>query len=163
MQRLTTNDTGERIERVTGNTEWTDLDGAYVEVTARYIASGDSSVVLRMADESRPLTLTWGYFDGFQLGGLPRDFAAIGGNAPQPDVSFKLTIRGLKRPRQRIKVETLEAGTWRVVQEKDAQVRGLKEWISEKEGVLVFGLAGEVLLADVSVKMVKERTLFLVR
>ena len=160
---------GERIERVTGNTPpvWTESEGAWIEITGRYVATGDASVILRLADENRPLSLVWSSLDGWQLlkpGALPQDLMEGGcPHPPQTDVTWRLIIRGLKRPQQRVRLETLQAEKFQPLVEKDVQVRGLQEWISEKDGVLVFGLAGGVLLADVSVKIIKERTLFLVK
>jgi hypothetical protein len=119
-----------------------------------------------MADEKRPLTLVWGSCDGWQMGGLPRDFLEMEGarpRAPQTMVTWRLTIRGLKRDAQRVKLETQNAGTWQVALEKELAVPGLRDWISERDGVLIFGFAGEVGLASANVRILRESTLFLLK
>jgi len=159
--------TGERIEYVTNNIPpaWNETSGAYIEISGSYSVIGDASVVLRIADESRPLVLAWGSNDGFQMGGLPRDVAELEGERsrePQT-VAWRLIIRGLKRNAQHLKLETQNSGAWQVVLEKDMVVRRLQEWISEKDGVLIFGLAGEVELNSAHVRMVQGSTLFILK
>jgi hypothetical protein len=145
---------------------WIGSDGAHIEVKGSYAATGDASVVLRVGDGNRPLTVVWGSLDGWQMGGLPRDFAEAGGGEPQTEAVWRVTIRGLRREAQRVKLETLDAGTgkWGVAVEKDAAVEGLENWLAERDGVLVFGFAGEAGLASgASVRMVRESSLFLIK
>jgi hypothetical protein len=118
-----------------------------------------------VGDEKRPLTLVFGSLDGWRIGGLPRDFAEVKGELhrePQT-VTWRVIIRGLSRDVKRVKLETQNAGMWQVVHEKDMVLPGLKNWISERDGELVFGFAGEVELADANVRIVRDGTLFLAR
>ena len=157
---------GERIERVKPSVTpaWQTSSGAYIEVTGTYIATGDASVVLRMADDARPLVLLWDNQSGFQIGGLPRDVAELNGAATQKTVAWKLSIRDVNRETQRVKLETQNAGTWQLLESKEMVARGLREWVEERDAVLTFGLAGDVTLDAANVRLFRaEGTLLLVK
>jgi len=163
---------GERIEQVVGDIlpVWREETGVYVEVSGKYIATGDGSIVLRLADEKYPLTLAWNSAGNWQLLAprtMQRDFSAqatpSGGHVA---ATWRLRIRGLQRPLQRAQLAVLNAGRWEVVHEKNMALPGLREWV-EEGGILTVGIAGAVgavvEMEDANVRVIRENTLFLVR
>ena len=170
MQHLTSTGAGERMEQIVGvaSPALGELNGVCVEISGRYIATADASAVLRvMTQDNRPLTLTWGYYDDFQIGGLPRDFVEMEGarpRAPQTDVTWKLTIRGLKRSSQRVKLETMTAGKWVFVLEKEMALPNLRRQLANSEDITaVVGLAGAVSIENAKIRVFREGSLLILR
>jgi hypothetical protein len=157
---------GERIVRVMNNTTWLE-EASVVEISASYVFTGDASVVLRLGDEPKPINLTWGSDDGFQLlQSLPHDFSELEGERPREPqaTAWRLRFRQLKRPLQIVKLETFDAGAWQVALETEiAAAQCLQHWVAEQNSVLIFGLAGEVLLEAASVDVYRDGSLLLVR
>ena len=157
---------GERIEQVISGVlpAWREGTGVYVEVGGRYVATGDGSIVLRMADEKSPLTLVWDSAGNWQLlspRALPRDFEAQATPGGQTAI-WRLRLRGLDKPLQRAQLAVLNAGAWEIVQEKETPLLGVQNWI-DGGGVLTVGLSGSVEMTDASVRVIREGSLFLVR
>ena len=76
---------GERIVHFTNSVPpvWQESPTAHIVAEGVYLATGDSSVVLRLADEKRPLAVVFGSNDGWQVGGgLPRDVVELEGACP---------------------------------------------------------------------------------
>ena len=158
---------GERVERVVGNAlpVWREEAGVYLEVSGRFVAAGEGSVVLRVADEKRPLTLVWSSTGSWQLlapGALPRDFSTQEMTSDGESATWRLRVRGLQRPLQRAELWVLSAGGWQVVCEKDVALPEVREWV-EEGGVLTVGVAGAAGLEDANVRVVREGVLFMVK
>ena len=158
---------GERIEQVIGDVlpVWREETGVYVEVVGKYIATGDGSIILRMMDEKRPLSLVWNSAGNWQVLSprtLPQDFSKQTTPSGGQVVTWRLRLRGFDRPFQRAQLAVLNAGAWQVVVEKNVALSGVQNWI-DGGGVLTAGLAGAVEMADASVRVIRENTLFLVR
>ena len=158
---------GERIETFASNVVWREDAGVFVEMSGKIIkaAQDEGSVVFR-GFGMLPLTLVFDSVDSsWQLvgqGGLGHDIATATGPSGAQTVAFRLRVRSLQRPVQRVVLEELRNGTWCVVISQDAALKGLREWI-EHHAIVTAGIAGSITLADVNVRVIRENTLFLVK
>ena len=163
----------ERVETVAGITApaWGVETGNYVEITGTFAqsAQGEVSAFIRLLDEKSPLILSWHGSAGFQLaapGRLPQNIPDTASPPAGPQtVAWRLRIRSLQHPEQRLVLETRNPnGSWQKIMEKSMALDGIQEWIGEG-GVLTVGLSGAVELVDgeTRVRVLREGTLLMVK
>jgi len=161
---------GERVEDVAEmpTPAWSESAGIYIDVSGTFIqtAPGEGSVFIRLLDEARPLILAWHGATGFQLtppGRLPQNTPAIATLSNPQNVAWRLRIRSLKNPVQRLVLETRQPNeNWQTLFEKSMTLNGAREWM-EEGGSLRVGIAGPVTLDETRVRMVRDGTLLMVK
>ena len=163
----------EIVENVAGTIapEWNEGAGTCIEITGTFIQTetAEASVYIRLLDESFPLTLSWHGAEGFQItapGRLPVNTPATPTTSNPQTVTWRLRIRSLHNPAQRLIVETKQpGGGWLKVLEKSMalELNGAREWV-EEGGILRVGLAGPVeWTGDTRVRVLRAGTLVLIK
>ena len=147
---------------------WREEAGSYVEIssTLTQTENGDASVVFRLLNADLPLTLAWqSGVPGMRLiapGGLPENVETPGPGVPQT-LAFRLQIRSLHKPAQRLTLETKQPnGSWLKVEDKILALHGLREWVEEDLGVVRIGVAGPV-STETQVRTMRAGSLLLVK
>jgi hypothetical protein len=163
----------ERVERVASLLPpvWREGAGFRLVVSGTFTQTenGEGSVVIRLLDDEKPLTLTWHSATGFQLvapGGLPLNTPASSNPSEPQMVTWRLRIHSLQSPEKRLVLETQQPdGGWLVVMERRMVLNGIREWIGDGDGgVLTVGIAGPVALGeDTRVEISREGTLILLK
>ena len=164
----------EIVENVAGMyaPEWSQGAGTYIEVTGAFhqTETAEASVWIRLLDDALPLTLSWHGATGFQLiapGSLPQNIPATPTPSGPQTITFRLRIRSLQHPAQRLVLETKQpGGGWLKVLEKSMALNtiGAREWV-EEGGILRVGLAGPLAWTGdaTRVRLAREGSLFLVK
>ena len=164
----------ETVENVAGISapEWSQGAGTYVEIMGSFVQTetAEASVYIRLLDEALPLTLSWHGAEGFQLaapGSLPHNMPAAPASSGPQTITFRLRIRSLQHPGQRLVLETRQpGGGWLKVLEKNMalDLNGAREWV-EEGGLLRVGIAGPVEWTGDStrVRVLREGTLLLIK
>ena len=163
----------EIVENVAGMVapEWIEGAVTHIEITGTFIQfePGEASVFIRLLDEPFPLSLVWHGAEGFQLiapGSLPQNIPATPTPSGLQSITFRLRIRSLHNPAQRLIVETQQPdGSWLNVLEKTMVLNKtrVREWV-KGGGVLRVGIAGPVeWTGDARVRTLREGTLLLIK
>ena len=147
---------------------WQETAGFYLEVSGKFVQTspGKASVVMRLLDNARPVTIT---HDSAEGGGwalakqddLPHDF--MEGERPREPqtVTWRIQVRRLQHPVQKIMLSELRAGRWETMISQDVALKNLREWVENP--VVTFGIAGPMVLESPRTRMIRESSLILIR
>jgi len=148
---------------------WREEFGTRLEVSGTFYqtATGEASVVIRLFDDERPLTLAWHGAAGFQLllpGGLPHNAPTTPTPSAPQTIAWRLRVHAPQNPAQRLVLETRQPdGAWQVVLERKAVLPGVREWV-EEGGILTVGISGPLALgSDTHVRLFRDGVLLMVK